>query len=633
MFIVSQEQIDNIYNQLKGLEVYSFEGNSIIDPAIDIGDILIIDGKQVIYQGSSQYSGKFKANITSKIQCKAKEETTTRTPSQKTINRRVQSQIDQAEGKISQLVQETSEHESTLVKHTQSLEGLEDTVSKTTEIVDELSKDVQVYSVDLDTYSIVIPTDENQYPLEDNDYIVNFYTYFKGKQVTSIATTSSSNEGITCNIDTSIKLNVKKATKISKLSNEFIMNFIYEDEEVYTVTKKIIVTLGVKGSQGEQGKQGESGTNGNDGRGIKTTTVTYQSSTSGTQVPTGTWQTSIPSVSAGNYLWTRTLTTYTDNTTTISYSVGKMGDTGAKGDTGATGKDGTSTYFYVRYSANSNGNPMTTAPTSTTQYMGVASTTSSTAPTSYSGYTWSKIKGEQGTAGTAGATGADGKTTYLHIKYSDDGVSFTTADDDFAEGERPGAYIGQYTDFTEADSSNFADYTWYKFTQNIDSELNEMQSQISQNKTNIENNYQDIVGKMDNFATQDSLVSVEERVEAVEKENSYNINIIKDIQVNGVSKVKTETGYTFDNEGLTIEKTGAKVKSKLDEAGLEVKDATGSSDESLLYAGYDEELGETIVKSKNMTVEKYLVIGKYSRMEDFTDSNGNIGTGMFWIGG
>ena len=44
--------------------------------------------------------------------------------------------------------------------------------------------------------------------------------------------------------------------------------------------------------------------------------------------------------------------------------------------------------------------------------------------------------------------------------------------------------------------------------------------------------------------------------------------------------------------------------------GLEIKDATGSSEESLLFAGYDKNIGETIVKSKNMTVEKYLTIVK-----------------------
>ena len=78
MYIVEQEQIDNIYNQYKDLEIYSFEGNSIVDPALDMGDIIIIDGKKVIYQGSSQYGGKFKASISSKIQGKLKEETTTR---------------------------------------------------------------------------------------------------------------------------------------------------------------------------------------------------------------------------------------------------------------------------------------------------------------------------------------------------------------------------------------------------------------------------------------------------------------------------------------------------------------------------------------------------------------------------
>lgn len=117
MYIINQEQIDNIYEKINGLEVYSFEGTSIIDPSIDVGDLLLIDDKYVVYQGSLEYGGKFKVNIDSKIQCKAKEETTTRTPSQKKINRRVQSQIDQAEGKITLLTQETNEHEEKIAQH------------------------------------------------------------------------------------------------------------------------------------------------------------------------------------------------------------------------------------------------------------------------------------------------------------------------------------------------------------------------------------------------------------------------------------------------------------------------------------------------------------------------------------
>lgn len=131
MYIVNQAQIDNIYNQLNELEVYSFEGDSIIDPSLDLGDLLLIDNKYVIYQGSSEYKGKFKANIASKIQSKEQEETTTRNPSQKTINRRVQSQINQAEGTITQLTGETTEHEKKLVQHEQDINSLKQSVSNT----------------------------------------------------------------------------------------------------------------------------------------------------------------------------------------------------------------------------------------------------------------------------------------------------------------------------------------------------------------------------------------------------------------------------------------------------------------------------------------------------------------------
>ena len=82
------------------------------------------------------------------------------------------------------------------------------------------------------------------------------------------------------------------------------------------------------------------GDDGADGKGIKSTAVTYQVSTSGTTPPTGTWSGSIPSVAANQYLWTRTVITYTDNTTSTSYSVGKMGANGAKGDKGDTGPAG-----------------------------------------------------------------------------------------------------------------------------------------------------------------------------------------------------------------------------------------------------------------------------------------------------
>lgn len=140
MYIVDQDQINNIYNTLKGLEFYSFEGESIIDPALDTGDIVVIDGKNVIYQGSMQFSGRWIANIESKIQCKAKEETTTRTPSQRTINRRVESNINQIDGKITQLTEETTENTQKITKVEQDVNGITSKVSSVEQSVENITK-------------------------------------------------------------------------------------------------------------------------------------------------------------------------------------------------------------------------------------------------------------------------------------------------------------------------------------------------------------------------------------------------------------------------------------------------------------------------------------------------------------
>ena len=80
--------------------------------------------------------------------------------------------------------------------------------------------------------------------------------------------------------------------------------------------------------------QGQDGSSGEDGKGISTVAVAYQSSSNGTTEPSGTWHSTIPTVDPGEYLWTRTITTYTDGTSTTAYSVGKMGSDGQNGTNG-----------------------------------------------------------------------------------------------------------------------------------------------------------------------------------------------------------------------------------------------------------------------------------------------------------
>lgn len=119
-------------------------------------------------------------------------------------------------------------------------------------------------------------------------------------------------------------------------------------------------------------KMGTDGKNGVDGKGIKSTTITYQAGTSGTTKPTGTWSTSIPTVSQGQYLWSKTTITYTDNSTpTDSYSVAYIPKNGSTGATG-TGVESMTQQFYLSTSKETptGGSWGTTMPTwSTGKYL------------------------------------------------------------------------------------------------------------------------------------------------------------------------------------------------------------------------------------------------------------------------
>lgn len=107
-------------------------------------------------------------------------------------------------------------------------------------------------------------------------------------------------------------------------TNRYLWNY---ETVKYTNGTSVDTAKRVIGVYGDTGEKGE------DGKGISSTTITYQASSSGTSIPTGNWSSSVPTVSAGQYLWTRTIIQYTDGTTSTSYSVGKMGQNGTPGRT------------------------------------------------------------------------------------------------------------------------------------------------------------------------------------------------------------------------------------------------------------------------------------------------------------
>lgn len=202
-----------------------------------------------------------------------------------------------------------------------------------------------------------------------------------------------------------------------------------------------------------------------DGRGVASTTVEYQASTSGTIVPTGTWSATIPTVAQGSYLWTKTTTNYTSGNPTIGYSVARMGVNGAKGDKGEIGQTGPQGPQGVKGETGSQGPQGLKGDTGPKGADGKSPTVSVSKSGNTTTITVNNPDGtktsqtvKDGTNGTPGKDGATGKTTYFHVKYSNDGGKTFTSN----SGETVGDYIGTYTDFVEADSNSVSSYTWAK---------------------------------------------------------------------------------------------------------------------------------------------------------------------------
>lgn len=251
---------------------------------------------------------------------------------------------------------------------------------------------------------------------------------------------------------------------------------------VWTYTDAKTETGYTKTYIAKDGNNGTDGIAGKDGVGILSTSITYQASTSGTVVPTGTWSSQVPSVPNGQFLWTRTVWNYTDSTNETGYSVAKMGETGPqgpkgdpgpqgpvgatglqgpKGDQGIqgpTGADGKSSYTHIAYATNSTGTSgFSVSDNVGKTYIGMyvdQIATDSTDPTKYK---WNLIKGADGAQGIQGPKGSDGLTPYWHTAYAnsaDGKTDFSLTD---STNKR---YIGQYTDYTQADSTDPTKYKW-----------------------------------------------------------------------------------------------------------------------------------------------------------------------------
>lgn len=355
---------------------------------------------------------------------------------------------------------------------------------------------------------------------------------------------------------------------------------------VWTYTDNTSETGYQKTYIAKDGNDGADGIAGKDGVGIESTTITYTSSTSGTNTPTSGWTSTIPSVPAGSYLWTKTVWTYTDGTNETGYSVAKMGESqythfaycnitklcnenasftlqskstvrygardkwfyktldagtytasnalfgdpysgqskqcelisnfsltdstgcnwlgmyidkvsdavsnpsyftwqltkgntgpqgphgpqgiqglqGPKGDQGIQGPqgaDGKTQYTHIAYADSATGGGFSQTD-QTKAYIGMYQDFNATDSTDPTKYRWTKWKGSDGAQGIPGPKGADGKTPYIHFAYADDanGTNFSLTD-------KNQQFQGYYSDYTEADSTDYRKYKWVDRLANI----------------------------------------------------------------------------------------------------------------------------------------------------------------------
>lgn len=253
---------------------------------------------------------------------------------------------------------------------------------------------------------------------------------------------------------------------------------------VWTYTDDTSETGYQKTYVAKDGNNGNDGIAGKDGVGIKKTTIIYAAGTSGTTAPTTGWDSQVPNVPAGQFLWTKTVWTYTDNTNETGYSVSKIGEKGDKGERGAQGErgpqglqgpqgiqgipgakgaDGKTQYTHIAYADTTIGGGFSQTDTNK-PFIGMYQDFNAIDSQNPQDYRWSKWKGSDGRDGIPGKAGADGRTPYVHFAYADsadgrDGFSLTQ------NGSK--RYLGVCTNFNQADSTNPADYVWNDMTGSV----------------------------------------------------------------------------------------------------------------------------------------------------------------------
>lgn len=319
---------------------------------------------------------------------------------------------------------------------------------KYSQIADELQKRVNELVEASITYTIKVSSDNGTIFKNATGTSTFKARVFKGeKEITSDVSWRWALDG---NVTVAMQY-LAKASAIKDTAVLTVSAYIGNNE---VATTEITLT---NVNDGADGKNGNDGLPGKDGVGLKSTVVTYGLSTSETTQPTS-WTAQVPTLTKGKYLWTKTVWTYTNNTSETGYQKTYIAKDGAQGLPGTPGKDAQTQYTHIAYADNATGGGFSLTD-NTKDYWGMYQDFTAANSNDPTKYKWSKWRGDQG---LPGKPGTDGKTPYIHFAYADDNkgtnLSFT---------DKNQRYQGYYSDYTEANSSDYKKYTWVDRLANV----------------------------------------------------------------------------------------------------------------------------------------------------------------------
>lgn len=169
------------------------------------------------------------------------------------------------------------------------------------------------------------------------------------------------------------------------------------------------------------------------------------------------------------------------------------------------------------------------------------------------------------------------------------------------------------TDWTPAPEDSGDEFS------SVNQELQIIRESVSQLSVNADG-ITETVSKTEtavNTLTEEVESTRQELSEVKQTSDQFTVELQK-ITDDGVEKVTTKTGFTFNEEGLSITKSDSSISTQITEDGMTVSD----SGEALLTANHNG------VEARDLHARTYLIVGGRSRFENY----GSDRTGCFWIG-